>query len=312
MDGERRFTQRAAPAIREDAVSLVRIKEELASMQISRRSLLAASGIALMSAARGSPLAVSEADARAAHLHLQRLAWAGVRLELGGVTLFIDAIAPDPGSGQPGPQLLTRGKRTYALVTHHHDDHCDPKALAPLLGERGYLVCYEETARYFDTRLVRTRLSRMYEPIILSPAGGEFAAFAVPAVDGLGSPQVSWVVDCGGKRLIHCGDTLWHGHWWDIARAYGPFEVALLPINGFRNPQGRFTDEGLPMGMNAESAAAAAHILKARVAIPIHYGQSGDPSYTEDPNPLGRFTAAARAKGVSVNALKPGDELVVS
>jgi L-ascorbate metabolism protein UlaG (beta-lactamase superfamily) len=211
-----------------------------------------------------------------------------------------------------GPPLQSNGTRAYALVTHHHGDHCDPKALAPLLGESGYLVCYEETGRYVDTRLVRTHFVRLYEPVLLSRDGGEFAAFAVPAVDGLAAPQVSWVLNCGGKRLIHCGDTLWHGYWWDIARAYGPFDVALLPINGFRNPQGRFTDEGMPMGMTPEAAAAAAHILRARVAIPMHYGITGDPSYLEEADPLARFIAAARAKQITVNALKPGEDLLLT
>jgi L-ascorbate metabolism protein UlaG (beta-lactamase superfamily) len=31
---------------------------------------------------------------------------------------------------------------------------------------------------------------------------------AVPAVDGFGDPQVSWVIDGGGRKIIHRGDTL--------------------------------------------------------------------------------------------------------
>jgi L-ascorbate metabolism protein UlaG (beta-lactamase superfamily) len=163
-------------------------------------------------------------------------------------------------------------------------------------------------APYVDTRVLKMQMAAMYEPVFLSRGGGEFAAWSVPAVDGLGSPQVSWVIDVAGRRLIHCGDTLWHGFWWDIARAYGPFDIALLPINGFRQNQRRYTDTGFPMGMTAEQAAAAAQLLQARVAIPIHYGQHTDPDYTEEPGALELFQAHAQQRGVKVLALAPGEE----
>jgi L-ascorbate metabolism protein UlaG (beta-lactamase superfamily) len=278
-------------------------------MMVTRRALLTIPAAACAAVAFGGDSDDHAAGSVAAPLKLERLAWAGVRLESAGVTLFIDAIAPDPAAGQPGPKLAGGPGRAFALITHHHNDHWDPHALASVLGENGYVVCSQETTPFVPTRLVSVEPTRVYEPVFLTRAGGEFAAFAVPAVDGLGSPQVSWVVDAGGKRLIHCGDTLWHGHWWDISRAYGPFDVALLPINGFRNPQGRFVDEGVPMGMTPEEAAAAAHALRARVAVPIHYGSHGDSSYLEAVDVLQRFKAAALAKGVAVDALSPGDEL---
>jgi L-ascorbate metabolism protein UlaG (beta-lactamase superfamily) len=279
---------------------------------ITRRTLLKIPAAAWAGAAFGADAADRGTVPAGASLKLGRLAWAGVRLEVAGITLFIDAIAPDPAAGQPGPQLARGSGRAFALITHHHDDHWDPHALASVLGDRGYVVCSQETLRFVSTRLVGVEPTRLYEPVFLTRGGAEFAAFAVPAVDGLGSPQVSWVVDAAGKRLIHCGDTLWHGYWWDISRAYGPFDVALLPINGFRNPQGRFVDEGVPMGMTPEEAAAAAHALRARLAVPIHYGSHGDSSYLEAVDVLQRFKAAALAKGVAVNALGPGDELLLA
>jgi L-ascorbate metabolism protein UlaG (beta-lactamase superfamily) len=269
--------------------------------------LLAAPVAAWAGSAAARVAASSERKDLSSAVTLQRLAWAGVKLELPGVALFVDAIPPDPANGQPGPELSAGEGRNYALVTHHHGDHCDPKALAPLLGSNGYLVCYEETARYFDTRLISVQTTRMYEPVFLSRGAAEFVAFAVPAEDGLGSPQVSWVIDACGRRVIHCGDTRWHGHWWDIARAYGPFDVALLPINAFRQVQGRFTDEGVPMSMTAREAAAAAHVLGAHTAIPIHYGSRGEVSYRQDPNSVQSFLTLAAEKGIRAQAVAPGE-----
>ena len=46
---------------------------------------------------------------------------------------------------------------------------------------------------------------------------GPFTITAVPAVDGFGDPQVSWVIAAAGRRILHAGDTLFHGSWWLIA-----------------------------------------------------------------------------------------------
>jgi L-ascorbate metabolism protein UlaG (beta-lactamase superfamily) len=228
------------------------------------------------------------------------------RLTVGNATVFVDAIAPDPASGQAGPELKAGAGRNFALATHYHSDHCDVKALGPVLGERGYLVCAEETARYIDARAVRLETSRLYEPVFLSRGDAEFAVFAVPAEDGLGAPQVSWVIDASGKRLIHCGDTCWHGHWRDIARAYGPFDLAFLPINGFRQTEGRFIDDGIPMSMTGREAAEAAHLLNAKAAVPIHYGSTAE-NYQEEPNALQEFLQAAASRGIVTRPLRPGE-----
>ncbi len=277
-------------------------------MGLSRRALLAAPlmGLAVGGVTQGQT--TKQSPAPSGSLTLQRLSWAGVKLTVDTATVFIDAVPPDPDSGKPGPELAAGPGRNFALVTHHHTDHCDPKALAPVLGELGYIVCYQETARYLDTRVTKLQPVGLYEPVFLSRAGGEFVAFAVPAEDGLGSPQVSWVIDVAGRRMIHCGDTRWHGHLWDISRAYGPFDVALLPINGFRQKQGRYVDEGVPLSMTATEAVAAAHILKARTVIPIHYGSTAE-DYWEDPNALQVLEHSAAAKGVVTHVLRPGESV---
>ncbi|MGZ8363621.1 MAG: MBL fold metallo-hydrolase [Caulobacteraceae bacterium] len=270
----------------------------------NRRTFLGASALGL------TGLVVAPAASAAGNgLAIRRLAWAGLQLRLGNVALFIDAVPPDPEGGQPGPELTSDAARNFALVTHHHGDHCNPKALKPVLGERGYMVALEETARLFDSRTVTVQPVNLYEPVFLSRTGGEFVAWPAPAADGFGNPQVSWVVDAGGKRIIHCGDTIWHGHWWDIARAYGPFDVAFLPINGLRQIQGRFTDSGQPMGLSAEQAAAAASILGARLAVPIHYGSKGDPNYIEQPNAEQVFLRETLKLKIRSKVFAPGEIL---
>jgi L-ascorbate metabolism protein UlaG (beta-lactamase superfamily) len=278
-------------------------------VQFSRRSLLQAGAISMFAATTApSARAATEETKRT---RILRLAWAGIRIERDDVALFIDAIAPNPEDGRPGPALMPGAKGSFALVTHNHGDHCDLQALKIVLGDRGLLVAQEDAARLFDNRIVRVQQVREYEPVFLSRGGAEFVAFAVPASDGYGSPQVSWVIDDGERRFIHCGDTAWHGHFWDIARAYGPFDCAFLPINGFHGVQGRFDPVKEPMSLTPEQAVEAAQILGARTTVPIHFGSAGDPNYVEVKQPLDRFLAAARSAGIGTKVLAPGEEFAL-
>jgi L-ascorbate metabolism protein UlaG (beta-lactamase superfamily) len=274
----------------------------------SRRSLLLATGFAPFLLSATARAAAADAPGMA----VRRWAWAGISLRVGGVELFIDARAPDPDGGVPGPPLASDAPRRFALATHRHGDHLDLGALAGLLDARGYLVVHDEVARLFDDARVPVQPVRLFEPVFLSRGGGEFVAFAVPASDGLGGPQNAWVVDGGGRRIIHCGDTLWHGAWWDIARAYGPFDAAFLPVNGARPLAGTIPDPGLPMVMNAEQAAAAAAALGTRLAIPIHYGEVSTPEYVQDLDAIPRFRAACAAKSVAVRVMEPGESLALA
>lgn len=272
----------------------------------TRRSLLAGA-ISLPLLGR---LSVASAATRPqlAGVSIQRLAWAGVKIELAGVALFIDAVAPDPANGVIGPMLATKAARSFALVTHHHGDHCDPKALQPVLGEHGYLVAEDGVARQIMDRTVPVQSVRCHEPVFLSRGNGEFVARCVPASDGMGSPQVSWIVDGAGVKIIHCGDTAWHGGWWDIARAYGPFDVAFLPINGFKQTSGRYQEVTEPMSLTAEQAVEAAMILKPKTLVPIHFGSPG-PGYEEEADALARFVRAATESRLATRVLAPGESL---
>lgn len=247
------------------------------------------------------------AQAPEARLRVQRLSWAGVKLVCGNATVFIDpSFDPDSAAtAAPDVPLTVDTRDRMALVTHHHGDHFDAGALKSVLGDSGILVMPESVVPWADARAFRVQPAKMYEPVLWPRASATFAAFSVPAVDGLGHPQVSWIVDAAGKRVFHGGDTAWHGHWWDIARAYGPFDLALLPINGFRQVQGRYTDTGVAMSLTPEQAAAAAQILRARLAVAIHYGNA-QAGYSEEADAPNRFLAAARARGVNAKLVAPG------
>ena len=138
---------------------------------------------------------------------------------------------------------------------------------------------------------------------------GPFAITALPAVDGLGDPQVSWLVEADGQRVLHLGDTIFHGYWWRMARRHGPFDVVLAPINGARvNFPHLQPPSPLTAAMEPEQAAIAGELLGARTVIPIHYGGFAiDPWYRPVDDAAERFATAASRHSYEARPLRPGD-----
>ena len=140
---------------------------------------------------------------------------------------------------------------------------------------------------------------------------GSFTVTAVPAADGFGDPQVSWVIEGGGRRIFHGGDTVLHGSWWLIAMRHGPFDAVFLPVNGAMcDFPHRQPPSPLPCTMDPVQAAAAARLLQAGVAVPIHYDTiHRPPVYAQVDRPAEAFLAAAEAQGVTARVLEPGQAL---
>jgi L-ascorbate metabolism protein UlaG (beta-lactamase superfamily) len=257
------------------------------------------------------------------------LGWAGVELEADGASLVIDPLA-DPGAtfaalGEEANRvelpvvLAPESKEAVAgLVSHLHRDHTDAGALAAALapgaavhepawpgGEDAENLAIAQANAELDGAGLERRPAEVWERAEVGP----FAITALPAVDGLGDPQVSWLVEADGQRVLHLGDTIFHGYWWRMARRHGPFDVVLAPINGARvnfphlQPPSRLT-----AAMEPEQAAIAGELLGARTLIPIHYGGFAiDPWYRPVADGAERFAAAASRHSYEARPLRPGD-----
>src|SRR4051794_30398857 len=252
------------------------------------------------------------------------LGWAGVEVEADGVTLVIDPLREPAGvfawgGGDdvelPAVVAPSPAQAVAGLVSHLHRDHTDAHALSPALAH-GAAVHHPPPAEdgnlalaQAEHELAAAKLPRRAVATWQSFQAGPFKCTALPAVDGLGDPQVSWLVEADGWRVLHLGDTVFHGGWWRMARRHGPFDVVLAPINGaVVDFPHLHPPSPLAAALEPEQAALAGELLGARTLIPIHYdGYSVDPWYrpVDDPGP--RFEAATAGGSCATRVLEPGE-----
>ena len=149
-------------------------------------------------------------------------------------------------------------KADLVLVSHEHFDHCSPDDVDKLRGP-GTVVLASPAAA---VKLPGARVMRAGDQVRLR----DITVQAVPAynLDKFRAPgkpfhprqagHVGWIVDFGGLRIYHAGDTDLIPEMRDIC-----CDVALLPVSG-------------TYVMTLDEAVRAARALRPKVAVPMHYG----------------------------------------
>ncbi len=111
----------------------------------------------------------------------------------------------------------------------------------------------------------------------------------------------AYLVEIEGFRIFFGGDTGYFEGFREIGERYGPFDLALLPCGAYepRELMAAFH-------LSPEEAVQAALDLRARLAIPIHWGvyPLGDEAPEDPPR---RFLEEARRRGLSARVLYPGE-----
>lgn len=242
---------------------------------------------------------------------VRRLSWAGIELTCDSSRVLIDPLQYTAALagflGEPHWQLepIDIDGRAWALVTHLHPDHYDRQLLGSL--EQGRVLCHQAIAE----QLVREQVPAVGVELWSTVDIGPFRATPVPAQDWRGADQVAWVIETDRMRIIQCGDTIWHGSWYDIQRRFGSFDVAFLPINAVLARLEGFTPTEVPSTLTPEQAIEAAVVLQARTACAIHYGLfNNPPRYVESANVVARFLQAGARRGVL--AIAPEDGATVA
>jgi L-ascorbate metabolism protein UlaG (beta-lactamase superfamily) len=192
------------------------------------------------------------------------------------------------------------------LITHEHYDHCDLDAITsqidvPLIAP-GTVVGRARDLGFKDVR----ELEAWDETTL-----GDVTVTATPGLHGV--PEVTYVIRGGGRTVYFGGDTLKIPEFDELPARFGPFDLALLPINGLCvRPAGN-----RQVVMNATEAAELVAVLQPRVAVPHHYaftsGRLGDLLITRAEREPVAFAEAAKrlAPETEVRLILPGVPLKI-
>ena len=243
---------------------------------------------------------------------VQYVGHATTLVDVGGVRLLTDpllrnrvahlrrAVKVDPGA--------LRGVDAV-LISHLHYDHLDLPSLEKLGREMPVVAPRGAGA------LIRRKAG--VKTVVELRAGEEIAIGAVTvratkaAHDtgrlplGTQAEPLGYVIEGDGRSVYFAGDT----DLFDEMAELGPVDVALLPIWGWGPTMG-------PGHMDPTRAAQAAALLRAAVAIPIHWGTyypihlglQKPPDFLGTPPALFEQEVISRAPATTVRVLKPGEE----
>lgn len=251
-------------------------------------------------------------------LSLMHLGQSGFRLEIGGAIIYIDPYLSDYVEEREGPSMRRLrpapfgpsqvADADWVLVSHAHADHCDPKTLGPIaqncqgarfLAPREVLVKLRDELGIAESRLVIAAEG----PVALS---GRCSARAIPAAhrtietDGAGGWRcVGFLVESGGKRLYHSGDSSVDAAIVSAVRTHGDIDLALLPVNECNYYRDRL---GIVGNMSIREAFGFAAEIGARMVVPMHYDMFAPNCAHED-----EIMAVYRGESPGFHLLLPGD-----
>jgi L-ascorbate metabolism protein UlaG (beta-lactamase superfamily) len=208
----------------------------------------------------------------------------------------------------PGPSRTALADLAAVFISHGHWDHLDMSSLRGLSGAPalvvpvglGRLVAKAAPGIVHEVRAGdRLQVGGLTLEAVHAEHGHRRSLFTT-SEDALG------VLITGSIGVYFAGDTELFPAMTDLA---GRVDVALLPVGGW----------GPRLGaghMDPGRAAEAAGRISPAVAIPIHWGtlyplglRRVARSRFERPGPAFRTAAAARAPGVEVRILEPGDSM---
>ena len=204
-------------------------------------------------------------------------------IQAGGANILIDPVysrraSPLSFAGPrraraPGVRFDDLPPISLVLLSHNHYDHCDLGTLK-LLEQRFQSPAVTPLG---NGRLLRSAGFRQVEeldwweraktapfPITVTPAQ-HFSARG--PFDRNRALWGGFLIEAGGQRILHAGDSGYGIHFREIAERLGPIDLALVPIGAYE-PRWFMKD----IHMNPAEAVQAHLDLAARQSIAMHFG----------------------------------------
>lgn len=193
------------------------------------------------------------------------LGQAGLLFDLDGVRVMVDPylsnsverLEPKNYRRQPIDESLFDIKPDILVLTHNHLDHTDPETLKKLFSRHNGICVLAsgnawQTVRKFggDNNYIMFNRGTVW-----TEKGIRFEAIHAEHSD---DKAVGVIISYDGKNYYITGDTLYNKK--VIKDINVPIDVVFLPINGVGN------------NMNMTDAAQFAREIKAKTAVPVHFG----------------------------------------
>lgn len=208
------------------------------------------------------------------------LTWIGhatYLVQLGGSSALIDPVMSSriagviPRNVAPGLDWPALPKIDLVLVTHNHRDHMDAPTLQKL-GPDPVFVVPRGLGSWFERAGLRRVLEmQWWQREEVAGIGVTFVPAEHWSRRGLNDVNTSWwggyVLERGGIRVYHSGDTAWFDGFKLIGERCGAIDAAMLPIGAYA-PRWFMQRQH----MNPEDAARAFGALGAARFVAMHWG----------------------------------------
>lgn len=220
----------------------------------------------------------------------------------------------NPAAKDNADVLASLGKVDYILITHGHRDHVgdavdiarktgaalvsNPELSGNLVRLSGFPKAQAQAGATMgvggELTVADGEVMIAMTPAVHSSSIFNEGAGPTDAERAYGGLAAGFVIRIqNGPTIYHSGDTAYFGDMATIGEQY-PIDVALLNIGG------RF-------GMEPDMAARAAKTLKAKLAVPQHYGTFAPLVPTAV-----TFASALKRLGVPFHEMKPGATMTYS
>ena len=259
------------------------------------------------------------ADVRAAdpdRLHLWWLGQSGFLVAWAGRHLLLDPYLSDSLTRKYADTDKPHVRMTALVVepselafvdvvtaSHAHTDHLDPDTLQALARRSGRGAGGPPRSGRSSGRAARRWASTTARPsrsrASRSPPCRPPTTRSSTTTPGGCCTSATWCA-AGPYAIYHAGDTIPYDDLAERVRAVADIDVALLPING-RRPERRVAGN-----LWGDEAAAVAHAIGARLAVPMHFEQ-----FEFNTEPPDAFVAACERLGQPYRVLRAGERLTV-
>ncbi|SIQ31549.1 MBL fold metallo-hydrolase [Bosea sp. TND4EK4] len=256
-------------------------------------------------------------------VRIVHLGHASFLYQMAGLNLLVDPVLSERASpftfigprrvNPPGVAFDDLPVIDAVLVTHNHYDHLDIETLARIhRRDRPRMIMPLGNDTIVKARIpdARTEAHDWSDKLALSDAltitlTPTYHWSARGAFDRRMALWCSFILEAGGIKIFHVGDTGFHdGSLYErLGREHGPFNLAVLPIGAYE-PRWFMAENH----MNPEEAVKVMLALRAEQALGHHWGtfQLTDEGIERPPEALKTALAAAGLAEERFRPMRPG------